>query len=324
MVRDEADLIESFVRYHCEMVDHMLVVDHLSSDATPQILDALVAEGLPLTRVRENRADMAQAEVTSHWMRRTARDQDADWVLPLDADEFLAAEGDKDPRDLLHGLSPDGAFRIPWRTYVPRPEDPDEDSLLLRIRHRRVVEPKPYYKMLVPGVLARREEVALQIGNHRLLDRSGRRPRKVESRVADGLFLAHFPVRSPAQLLRKALLWPAWLANPDMPAKAVPHYRDLFARFKSGGEPSPRELMALALSYPIHDFAEGEEPELELAPIRPRGGPLALRYPVGELVDTVSLLADCAERLARELADARRAASRPGWRRLLSWGRARP
>ena len=104
MVRDEADLIESFVRYHCEMVDHMLVVDHLSSDATPQILDALVAEGLPLTRVRENRADMAQAEVTSHWMRRTARDQDADWVLPLDADEFLAAEGDKDPRDLLHGL----------------------------------------------------------------------------------------------------------------------------------------------------------------------------------------------------------------------------
>lgn len=260
---------------------------------------------------------MAQSEVTSRWMRHAARECGADRVLPLDADEFLGVEGGGDARGILESLPGEAVHRIPWRTYVPRPEDAsDAPHLLARIQHRRLVEPKTYYKVAVPACLAARDEVALKIGNHRLLDLSGARPRKIAASDVARLFLGHFPVRSAAQMATKALLWPAWLANPDRPDNAIPHYRALFERFKRGDVPTPRDLMELALNYPIHDFAEGEWPELEHAPIEPAGGELALRYARAP-VDPIAVLADCAERLAAELAEAKRAARelpRRGWR----------
>ena len=88
-------------RGFCAIVDRMIVVDHLSADATPEILAALADEGLPLEIVRESRPDMAQSEVTSRWMRHAARERGADRVLPLDADEFLAVEGGDDVRSAL-------------------------------------------------------------------------------------------------------------------------------------------------------------------------------------------------------------------------------
>jgi hypothetical protein len=322
MVRNEADVIETFVRYHCAIVDRMIVVDHLSADATPEILAALADEGLPLEIVRESRPDMAQSEVTSRWMRHAARERGADRVLPLDADEFLALEGGGDVRDALAALPGNGAHRVPWRTYVPRPEDPsDAPHLLARVQYRRRTEPKRYFKVIAPAGLASRDDVVLKIGNHRLLELSGRSTRKIDDTETEGLFLGHFPVRSAAQLATKALLWPAWLANPDRPDKAVPHYRELFDRFKRG-DPSARELMEMALNYPIHDFEEGEWPELEHAPIALPGGGLELRHASGAPASPVAVLADCAERLAAELAEVKRAARRPPMRSWLT--RMRP
>ena len=43
MLRNEADVVESFVRHNLSLLDGLLVVDHGSSDGTSEILDALVA-----------------------------------------------------------------------------------------------------------------------------------------------------------------------------------------------------------------------------------------------------------------------------------------
>lgn len=48
MARNEADIIEAFVRYHCRIFDAIVIVDHASIDGTSEILDALRSEGLPL------------------------------------------------------------------------------------------------------------------------------------------------------------------------------------------------------------------------------------------------------------------------------------
>ncbi len=38
MVRNEEDIIETFVRYHSGAVDRMIIVDNGSTDRTPEIL----------------------------------------------------------------------------------------------------------------------------------------------------------------------------------------------------------------------------------------------------------------------------------------------
>ena len=53
MLRNEADVVESFVRHNLSLLDGLLVVDHGWSDGTSEILDALIAEGLPLEVERD-------------------------------------------------------------------------------------------------------------------------------------------------------------------------------------------------------------------------------------------------------------------------------
>ena len=48
MVRNEADVIESFVRHCLSFADFIFVVDHMSVDDTGDILKALMQEGLPV------------------------------------------------------------------------------------------------------------------------------------------------------------------------------------------------------------------------------------------------------------------------------------
>ena len=69
MLRNEADVVESFVRHNLSLLDGLLVVDHGSSDGTSEILDALVAEGLPLEVERDPSVGYLQSEI----MTRTVR-----------------------------------------------------------------------------------------------------------------------------------------------------------------------------------------------------------------------------------------------------------
>ena len=48
MVRNEADVIESFVRHTLRFADRLYITDHRSEDATREILSALVSESLPI------------------------------------------------------------------------------------------------------------------------------------------------------------------------------------------------------------------------------------------------------------------------------------
>ena len=88
MVRNEADLIEAFVRHHVERVDALYLVDHRSEDGTRDILRALVAEGLPLSVQLDDHPAQRQAEIVTA-LARQAFASGADVVFPLDANEFL-------------------------------------------------------------------------------------------------------------------------------------------------------------------------------------------------------------------------------------------
>ncbi|MCI6101295.1 MAG: glycosyltransferase family 2 protein [Selenomonas sp.] len=48
MVKNEMDIIESFVRHTLGFADLLIIADHKSTDRTREILEALRTEGLPL------------------------------------------------------------------------------------------------------------------------------------------------------------------------------------------------------------------------------------------------------------------------------------
>ena len=48
MVRNESDVIETFIRHNLTLLNELHVVDHNSSDNTREILTLLKQEGLPI------------------------------------------------------------------------------------------------------------------------------------------------------------------------------------------------------------------------------------------------------------------------------------
>ena len=62
MLRNEADIVESFVRHNLGVLDGLVAVDHGSADGTSEILAALVREGLPLDIRRDESVAYLQSE----------------------------------------------------------------------------------------------------------------------------------------------------------------------------------------------------------------------------------------------------------------------
>ena len=91
MVKNEADIIESFARHVLCLADVLLVTDHMSTDSTVDILRNLQAEGLSIRLKEFRKAGYYQAEVMTAMLHRAVAEEGADLVLALDADEFLVA-----------------------------------------------------------------------------------------------------------------------------------------------------------------------------------------------------------------------------------------
>src|ERR1700682_3824760 len=91
MASNEGDIIEAFVRHHAGLIDAVVVLDHSSVDATPEILGRLVREGLPVFALRDNERAFHQGDRQSYLARRFLVELDADFCFVLDADEFVKA-----------------------------------------------------------------------------------------------------------------------------------------------------------------------------------------------------------------------------------------
>jgi len=246
-VRNEADIIAAFVRHSASIVDHMVIVDNGSTDATPDILHTLTSTGYPLDVRHDHAPYHAQSSCLTALLHEIAAESSVDWILPLDADEFLAARHGKDVREVIAALPEDRVSLLPWRTYVPlSSDDHAEENPKLRIRHRRSREEPQYEKVLIPRRLAK-PDTMLAAGNHRLRTRDGSEPPHT---LAENLLLCHFPVRSVAQVLRKVCDGAERLAaNPDREAMEGFHWTAMANSFTHAPPQSVTDLTALALQY---------------------------------------------------------------------------
>ena len=306
MVRNEADLIEAFVRHNLAILDHLVVVDHGSVDGTTEILVALAAEGLALAV--EHDPDLAQRQPER--LTRVAREafaRGADVVVPLDGDEFLKVADRSAFERFLARVPADADALLDWQSYVPDFTAPRAAHPLQFARLRIATERHGLGKVVLGRGFAEARHAVLGPGNHTVL-REGfsqdlaARPVRLARVPAAIAALAHVPVRSALQLVGKVTV--GWLAhcaarrtNPDLAF----HWRELKAEFDREGPPAPARLTVIAANYvvrmahwqPLAAIALVDDPLPASAPMR-----------YGHLVrsDRAALLRDFAVRLESDLA----------------------
>ena len=118
MVRNEGDIILSFLHQAASLFDKTILVDIQSTDGTREIIDHF-AENSNGADVRLNclTQERYQSALTNTLARR-AFVEGADWVFFLDADEFLDVKSREHLRDLLKASAGD-VIHLPWINLAP-------------------------------------------------------------------------------------------------------------------------------------------------------------------------------------------------------------
>ena len=134
-VRNEADIIEAFVRHHARYFDLLVIDDDGSTDGTYEMLCSLQVAGLPLDVSRV--PSTSGYEQSRHMTRllRTAVDRRADWVVPLDADEFIEPAEGRTLAEMLAECEPH-LLSIPWANFAWSPDNNAESDPVIRQRLR--------------------------------------------------------------------------------------------------------------------------------------------------------------------------------------------
>jgi hypothetical protein len=201
IVRNAVDLVGVNLRHHLALgLERVVVVDNGSTDGTWEALQAL-ARRLPIDLERDE-GPYRQAEMVNAAVRRAARDG-ADWVMPLDSDEFFVA-----PRGLSTVLEETAAAVVEvgvvnfvqrrWRrkatarcllTMDRRPEVP-----LAPLRAQALVDAERRGMVEVewpPSVIVRPSaDLWIEKGNHRARDADGPTERTSEITVLHAILRA--------------------------------------------------------------------------------------------------------------------------------------
>ncbi len=203
VVKNEADIIEPFVRHTLAWVDHCLICDHASTDGTREILSALQAEGLPISLFADDALGKLQQRRSNHLTRLAAAEQQADWILPLDADEILTGPDRVTLEQVLAKADGRTAATIPLLNYYATiDDDPQTTNPVLRLCYCDS-RPSATIKVLIPRALARDETVVAGMGSHALLHNG--QP-LAGCPLPSTFWLSHLARRSPVQQAARVVL----------------------------------------------------------------------------------------------------------------------
>lgn len=308
MVRNEADVIEPFVRHNSSVLDGLVVVDHDSIDGTREILAKLQSEGLPLRVVHDADPAYRQSETMTALARDALTRDAADFVFALDADEFLKIESRSGLERALAEVPPGMHAAMHWLTYVPDAFDDDGGGfgpghLWWRLKTER----QTLLKVVASRALLERSDDVIAMGSHAILNQAGHDARSHARLRRDVAALAHCPVRSRGQLEGKVIVgYLAHLAARQVDRRLARHWRELYNELRNGGNFGEERLRAIASNYglPVKNWRPVAEIELVEDPVRLTA---EQRYRVDAVSDPLQVLLRFTEALVA--AERERAAS---------------
>jgi len=291
MVRNEADVVEAFVRHNLAVLDGLIVVDHGSIDGTSEILAKLQAEGLPLRVMREPEPAYRQSATMTRLAREALAQDAADFVFALDADEFLKLDARATLERALSEVPAGTHAVMHWLTYVPDafegcPGAFGPGHLWWRLKTER----RRLFKVIVGRGLLERLEDTVAMGNHCVRGPDKVAPRPHARLRQDVVALAHCPVRSRSQLKGKIIVgYLAHLATQPQDRRLAGHWRDLYAELRAGADLPEERLREIACNYGVPAKMAQSPSAIELVE-----DPVALaieqRYGVDVVPDPLQLL----------------------------------
>ncbi len=173
MVKNEMDIIESFVRYNVNYLDGMIILDNGSTDKTLEILKSLKNEGLPIFVIEDDTRDFDKILKMNMLLKRAVNEYNADIVVPLDADEFMLSSKGGSPREHLQKLESPDYYVAKWKVYVPDfSKNQEEKFIPKKITMARDDSSRDWhtlYKVIIPRELVTDYKITLTRGSHSLI-----------------------------------------------------------------------------------------------------------------------------------------------------------
>lgn len=229
LVRDEEDIIAENIAYHLSRgVDHVIVTDNASTDATRDMLLDFQRAGV-VTLIDEPGDDFSQAVWVTRMARLAAR-MGADWVINSDADEiWWPREGDL--KTVCAGFPREcGSVTVTRYNMLPvraSKGHPFDDMVFREVCSTNT------QGLPLPGKAAHRAvpDVEVEQGNHGVSS-----PYLGPNIQTDAMSILHFPYRTYAQFERKiANGGAAYAKNARLPEWVGATWRALYRLWLAGG-----------------------------------------------------------------------------------------
>lgn len=192
-IANECEIIESFIRYNFNIVDSMMIVSSCCVDNTLTIIRNLIKEGYNIELIEEPDISFEERRIDNRYVQRIADEGTTDLIIPLDADEFIAAYGN--PREVLERLLLDRVYTVNWKNYALRREDDlSEPFIPKRLKYaKKNYKGNSIKKVILPASLIKQNELIMTAGRHSV---SGR---NIKRENISSIWISHFPVISPEQ-----------------------------------------------------------------------------------------------------------------------------
>ena len=254
MVKNEADIIESFVRYNLNIVDVMIILDNGSTDDTLKILELLESEGLPIFILKEENREYDQAQNMNRLLLRAVNEFKADIIVPLDADEFLASSKGGNPRTILEKIGTSTFYKVKWKTYLPNfNENENEKFVPAKITSARDESLEEFYKVILHANLVKEYSVRLTKGNHDLIY-DKKYNSSINQVLNTDLRIAHFPIRFKEQAMSKISVgWIIILCEITRSKNESWHMEKMFNDLKESGRIEDGAAMNFAKRYALNN-----------------------------------------------------------------------
>lgn len=200
MVKNEADIIQAFAMHVLALFDDIVFVDHMSDDGTFEFLEDLASRNRRVKVVRLVERAYLQSVAMTHLVRELDELRTADWVFPLDADEFLPFSNRKDFESALTRYSDCPVIAMRWQNLVPATYWTGQVELTAETRFIVPPDLSPFRKVAFqPKRISLGRTVVAQ-GNHAVIETLNGFDIPAFSA---GFPLLHLPVRSVSQLVLK-------------------------------------------------------------------------------------------------------------------------
>lgn len=279
VVRNEDDFIETFIKYH-SFLDYLIITDNGSTDKTCEIVNSLIgANGTPKVILLHQNGDFDQEKIINQMVERIMKCEFApkpDIIIPFDADELIATFEGNSIRRQLESINLNVINVIRWRTYMPH-KCGGETYLPSSFRYCRSQNLEYLSKVIIPTNLID-DSFRILRGNHSVSSCN-----KLIIKVIDNIFMAHYPIRSMYQFLKKVITgYAKRISSSTYVMGASKQAERLYEKFIEQGCFRENDLLEEAYTY----FSACDEPysikKIEECPIDLRDSNTNVDYMFGE------------------------------------------